>query len=45
MESKQLVGFQLIGVRTEQFAIVDPHFNTNIPLNITVNFEIRKDDK
>lgn len=44
MEKKPAIGFQLIGVRTEQFAIVDPDFDTNTQLAIAANFEIGKDD-
>jgi hypothetical protein len=44
MEKKSAIGFQLIGVRTEQFAIVEPDFDTNTPLEITANFEIGKDE-
>lgn len=44
MENKQPIGFQLVGIRTEQFAIVEPDFDTNTTLEIKSNFEIGKDD-
>jgi hypothetical protein len=44
MENNNTIGFQLLAIRTEQFAIVEKDFDTNTPLEITVNFEIGKDD-
>ena len=44
MENNNTIGFQLLAIRTEQFAIVEKDFDSNTPLEITVNFEIGKDD-
>ncbi len=44
MDNNNQIGFQLIGIRTEQFAIVEPKFDTNKPLEFTVNFDVGKDD-
>jgi hypothetical protein len=44
MENNNQIGFQLIGIRTEQFAIVEQEFDTNKPLEIIIDFNVAKDD-
>lgn len=44
MENNNPIGFQLIGIRTEQFAIVEQEFDTNKPLEIIIDFNVAKDD-
>lgn len=44
MDANQTIGFQLAGVQTHQFAIVEPDFNTTTPLDVEYGFEIRKDN-
>ena len=44
MENQKSIGFQLLGIRTEQFALVDQEFDTGKDLNVTVNFNVAKDD-
>lgn len=39
------IGFQLIGIRTEQFGIVDQDFDTSKPLEILLNFNLAKEDQ
>lgn len=44
MENNNPIGFQLVGIRTDQFAIVDELFDISKPLGIEVNFSVAKTD-
>jgi hypothetical protein len=44
MENNKPIGFQLVGIRTDQFAIVDDDFDVSKPLEIEVNFSVAKTD-
>lgn len=44
MENNKPIGFQLVGIRTDQFAIVDDNFDVSKPLEIEVNFSVAKTD-
>ncbi len=44
MENKESIGFNLAGIRTDQFALVDPTYETNQNLAISINFNVNKDD-
>lgn len=44
MDNNNKIGFQLIGIRTDQFAIVNQEFDINKQFDITVIFEIGKDN-
>lgn len=45
MDNSTQIGFQLVGIRTIQFAIVDPNFDTRIPLKLAVDFNVNKDNE
>lgn len=44
MNNINSIGFQLIAIHTEQFAIVEQEFDTNKPLEFAVNFNVAKND-
>jgi hypothetical protein len=44
MDNIKPIGFQLLGIRTDQFAIVEHEFDTNRPMAFSINFNIGKDD-
>ncbi|MES2726696.1 MAG: hypothetical protein V4643_06310 [Bacteroidota bacterium] len=44
MANKELIGFQLVGIRTEQFAIVEQEVDANNELAFTISFNVGKND-
>jgi hypothetical protein len=44
-DKNKSIGFQLVLIRTDQFAIVDEYFENHKPLHINVNFKIAKNDE
>jgi hypothetical protein len=44
MNNSNSIGFQLIAIHTEQFAIIEQEFDSNKPLEFAVNFNVAKND-